>query len=57
MDMGWREALALMRRALIILDQSKAPPLGVAETLDLAIARLAAHVEASGGDDSEQGEV
>lgn len=42
MDKAWSEALALMKKALAILDEGE-PPLGVAETLDLAIARLERH--------------
>lgn len=39
MDKSWSEALALMRKALAILDESNAPP-EVGADLDLAIARL-----------------
>lgn len=39
MDKSWGEALALMQKALAILDESNAPP-EIGADLDLAIARL-----------------
>ena len=44
MDKGWSEALALMQRALAMLDETKAPA-EVGAHLDLAIVRLAEHVD------------
>ena len=44
MDKGWSEALALMQRALAMLDETKAPP-EVGAHLDLAIVRLAEYID------------
>lgn len=46
MDKGWSEALALMQRALAMLDDTKAPA-EVGAHLDLAIVRLAEHIAAT----------
>ena len=46
MDKGWSEALALMQRALAMLDEAKAPA-EVGAHLDLAIIRLAEHIESA----------
>jgi len=54
MDKSWSEALALMRKALAILDRCNAPP-EVGANLDLAIARLEGRFGASGS--SNHGEL
>lgn len=46
MEDGWSEALALLQRALAILDETKAPS-EIGAYLDLAIVRLSEYVEAA----------
>jgi len=43
MDMIWSDALALMQRALAMLDESQAPA-QIGAHLDLAIIRLQEHI-------------
>jgi len=47
MDMIWSDALALMQRALAMLDESHAPA-QIGAHLDLAIIRLQEHISNAG---------
>lgn len=53
MDKSWSEALALMHRALAMLDETKAPA-EIGAHLDLAIVRLAEHIDAAAVDMPQQ---
>lgn len=50
MEMVWSEALALMQRALGMLDESQAPA-QIGAHLDLAIVRLQEHLSDAASDD------